>query len=151
MQYHNHKDSPFDLQPLEWILKAEAGLHSLQYLVVAVLRSPKNAQFQTLFLTCLRLWRLSSKFKIHSKGFESNGEALWICQCLFFLSTYWFSYILRPFIFVIPNRNTLYNIGFIKGGVRRKLCLATNLVNEIWKPKVFDYYYRFSCIMLPLL
>ena len=43
MQYHNHKDSPFDLQPLEWILKAEAGLHSLQYLVVAVLRSPKKS------------------------------------------------------------------------------------------------------------
>ena len=34
MQYHNHKDSPFDLQPLEWILNAEAGLHSLKYLVV---------------------------------------------------------------------------------------------------------------------
>ena len=76
MQYHNHKDSPFDLQPLEWILKAEAGLHSLQYLVVAVLRSPKNAQFQTSVLTCSRLWRLSSKFKIHSKGCKSNGEAL---------------------------------------------------------------------------
>ena len=51
-QYHNHKASPFDLQPLEWILNAEAGLHSLQYLVVAVLRSPKNAQFQTSVLTC---------------------------------------------------------------------------------------------------
>ena len=37
--------SPFDLQPLEWILNAEAGLHSLKYLVVAVLRSPKNEQF----------------------------------------------------------------------------------------------------------
>ena len=42
---HNHKASPFDLRPLEWILNAEAGLHSLKYLVVAVLRSPKNAQF----------------------------------------------------------------------------------------------------------
>ena len=39
---HNHKASPFDLQPLEWILNAEAGLHSLKYLVVAVLRSPKK-------------------------------------------------------------------------------------------------------------
>ena len=44
-QQHNHKASPFDLQPLEWILNAEAGLHSLKYLVVTVLRSPKNAQF----------------------------------------------------------------------------------------------------------
>ena len=85
MQYHNHKDSPFDLQPLEWILKAEAGLHSLQYLVVAVLRSPKNAQFQTSVLTCWRLWRLYSKFKIHSRGCKSNGEALWLCYRLFFL------------------------------------------------------------------
>ena len=66
-QYYNHKASPFDLQPLEWILNAEAGLHSFQYLEVAVLRSPKNAQFQTSVLTCWRLWRLSSKFKIHSK------------------------------------------------------------------------------------
>ena len=41
-QYHNHKASPFDLQPLEWILNAEAGLHSLKYLVVAVLTSPKK-------------------------------------------------------------------------------------------------------------
>ena len=31
--------------PLEWILKLEAGLHSLKYLVVTVLRSPKNAKF----------------------------------------------------------------------------------------------------------
>ena len=44
-QFHNHKASPFDLQPLEWILNAEVGLHGLKYLVVAVLRSPKNAQF----------------------------------------------------------------------------------------------------------
>ena len=74
--WHIHKASPFDLQPLEWILNAKAGLHNLQYLVVTVLRSPKNAQFQTSFLTSSRLWRLSSKFKIHSKGFKSNGEAL---------------------------------------------------------------------------
>ena len=71
--WHIHKASPFDLQPLEWILNAEAGL---QYLVVTVQKSPKNAQFQTSFLTCSRLWRLSSKFKIHSKGCKSNGEAL---------------------------------------------------------------------------
>ena len=45
--WHIHKASPYDLQPLEWILNSEAGLHSLQYLVVTVLRSPKNAQFQT--------------------------------------------------------------------------------------------------------
>ena len=51
-QYHNHKASPFDLQPLEWIFNTDAGLHSLQYLVVIVLRSPKNAQFQTSVLTC---------------------------------------------------------------------------------------------------
>ena len=44
-QQHNHKASPFDLKPLEWILNAEAGLHSLKYLVVAVLRSQKNAKF----------------------------------------------------------------------------------------------------------
>ena len=40
-QQHNQKASPFDLQPLEWILNTEAGLHSLQYLVVIVLRSQK--------------------------------------------------------------------------------------------------------------
>ena len=51
-QLHNHKASPFDLQPLEWILNAEAGLHSLKYLVVAVLRSSKNVQFRTLALSC---------------------------------------------------------------------------------------------------
>mgnify|MGYP006896593640 CR=1 FL=1 len=39
--------------------------------------------------------------------FRWNGEVLWLWYCLIFLSTYWFSYILRPFIFVIPNRNTL--------------------------------------------
>ena len=75
-QQHNHKASPFDLQPLEWILNAEAGLHSLKYLVVAVLRSQKNAKFRTSVLRCWRLCRLSSKFKIHSKGCKSNGEAL---------------------------------------------------------------------------
>ena len=30
------------MKPLEWILNAEAGLHSLKYLVVVVLRSPKK-------------------------------------------------------------------------------------------------------------
>ena len=44
-QLYNHKASSFDLQPLEWILNAEFGLHSLKCLVVAVQRSPKNAQF----------------------------------------------------------------------------------------------------------
>ena len=72
----NHKASLFDLKPLEWILNAEAGLHSLKYLVVAVLRSQKNAKFRTSVLRCWRLCRLSSKFKIHSKGCKSNGEAL---------------------------------------------------------------------------
>ena len=52
IQYHNHKASPFDLQPLEWILYAEPGLHSLKYFVVAVLRSTKNAQFRISVLTC---------------------------------------------------------------------------------------------------
>ena len=75
-QLHNHKASLFDLKPLEWILNAEAGLHSLKYLVVAVLRSQKNAKFRTSVLRCWRLCRLSSKFKIHSKGCKSNGEAL---------------------------------------------------------------------------
>ena len=73
---HNDKASPFDLKPLEWILNAEAGLHSLKYLVVAVLRSQKKAKFRTSVLRCWRLCRLSSKFKIHSKGCKSNGEAL---------------------------------------------------------------------------
>ena len=75
-QLDNHKASPFDLQTLEWSLNAEAGLHGLKYLVVAVLKSPKNAQFQTSVLTCWRLCRLSSAFKIHSKGCKSNGETL---------------------------------------------------------------------------
>ena len=48
-QQHNHKASPFDLQPLEWILNAEAGLHSLKYLVVAVLRSQKMQNFELQF------------------------------------------------------------------------------------------------------
>ena len=106
-QLHNHKASPFELQPLEWILNAEVGLHhSLKFLVVAVLRSPKNAQFQTSVLTC---WRLSSKFKIHSKGCKSNGEALWLWYCLIFLSTYWFSDIFSPFKKHILRWNTLYH------------------------------------------
>ena len=35
-QYHNHKASPFDLQPLEWILKLEDSLHSLQHVKTEV-------------------------------------------------------------------------------------------------------------------
>ena len=61
------------------------------FIVVAVLRSPKNAQFWTSALRCWRLCRLSSAFKIHSKGCKSHGEALWLCCRLFFLCIYWFS------------------------------------------------------------
>ena len=42
---HVHKVGTFVFLPLEWILNLEAGLHSLKYLVVAVLRSQKNAKF----------------------------------------------------------------------------------------------------------
>ena len=35
-QYHNHKASPFDLQPLEWILNLEDSLHSLQHVKTEV-------------------------------------------------------------------------------------------------------------------
>ena len=58
----------FVFLPLEWILKLEAGLHHLKYLVIAVLRSPNTAKFRTSVLKCWRLCRLSSMFKIHSKG-----------------------------------------------------------------------------------
>ena len=34
--YHNHKASPFDLQPLEWILNLEDSLHSLQHVKTEV-------------------------------------------------------------------------------------------------------------------
>ena len=57
---------------------------------------------------CWRLWRPASTFKIHSNCCESNGEALWICQCLFFLSTCWLSGILRPLKKHILRWNTLY-------------------------------------------
>ena len=89
-------------------MNLEAGLHILKYLVVAVLRSPKNAKFLTSVLRCWRLCRLSSAFKIHSKGCKSNGEALWLCYCLIFLSTYWFSDIFSPFKKHILRWNTLY-------------------------------------------
>ena len=75
-QFHNHKTSPFDLQPLELILNTETDLHSLKYLVVIVQRSPENAQFRTSILRCCKLCRLSFTFKMHSKGCKSNGEAL---------------------------------------------------------------------------
>ena len=42
----------FVFLPLEWILNLKASLHSLQHLVVLVLRSLKNAQFRTSVLTC---------------------------------------------------------------------------------------------------
>ena len=55
-----------------------------------------------------RLWRPASAFKIYSKGCESNGEALWICQCRFFLSTYLFSDIFSPFKNLLLRWDTLY-------------------------------------------
>ena len=58
-----------------------------------------------------RLWRPASAFKIYSKGCESNGEALWICQCRFFLSTYWFSDIFSPFKNLLLRWDTLYVVG----------------------------------------
>ena len=68
----------------------------------------KNAKFRTSVLRCWRLCKLYSKFKIHSKGCKSNGEALWLCYCLIFLSTYWFSNIFSPFKKHILRWNTLY-------------------------------------------
>ena len=75
-QQHNHKASPFDLQPLEWILNAEDSLHSLQHLKTEVRNLAFFGDLSTATTKYLRLWRPASAFKIHSKGCKSNGEAL---------------------------------------------------------------------------
>ena len=75
-QQHNHKASPFDLQPLEWILNLEDSLHSLQHLKTEVRNFAFFCDLSTATTKYLRLWRPASAFKIHSKGFKSNGEAL---------------------------------------------------------------------------
>ena len=41
----------------------------------------KNAQFQTSILTCWRLCWLASKFKIHSKGKNTNVRTYGTCTC----------------------------------------------------------------------
>ena len=97
MQWHNYKASPFDLQPLESILNLEDSLHSLQHLKTEVRNFAFFCDLNTATTKYLRLWRPASAFKIHSKGFKSNGEDLWLCYRLFFLSTYWFSDIFIPF------------------------------------------------------
>ena len=68
-----------------------------------------------------RLWRPASAFKIYSKGCESNGEALWICQCHFFLSTYWFSDIFSPFKNLLLRWDTLYYMWTIYFADRTKI------------------------------
>ena len=75
-QQHTHKASPFDLQPLEWILNLEDSLHSLQHLKTEVRNFAFFCDLGTATTKYLRLWRPASAFKIHSKGFKSNGEAL---------------------------------------------------------------------------
>ena len=75
-QQHNHKASPFDLRPLEWILNAEDSLHSLQHLKTEVQNCAFLGDLSTVTTKYLRLWRPASAFKIHSKGCKSNGEAL---------------------------------------------------------------------------
>ena len=75
-QKHNHKASPFDLQPLEWILNLEDSLHSLQHLKTEVRNFAFFCDLSTATTKYLRLWRPASALKIHSKGFKSNGEAL---------------------------------------------------------------------------
>ena len=75
-QQHNHKASPFDLQPLEWILNAEDSLHSLQHLKTEVRNFAFFGDLSTATTKYLRLWRSAFAFKIHSKGCKSNGEAL---------------------------------------------------------------------------
>ena len=72
-QQHNHKASPFDLQPLEWILNAEDSLHSLQHLKTEV---QNCAFFGDISTAKIKLWRPASVLKTHSKGCKSNGEAL---------------------------------------------------------------------------
>ena len=93
---HNHKASPFDLQPLEWILNLEDSLHSLQHLKTEVRNFAFFCDLSTATTKYLRLWRPASAFKIHSKGCQSNGETLQLYRRLFFLSTYWFSDIFGP-------------------------------------------------------
>ena len=73
---HNHKASPFDLQPLEWILNAEDSLHSLQHLKTEVRNFAFFCDLSTATTKYLRLWRPAFVFKIHSKGRKSTGEAL---------------------------------------------------------------------------
>ena len=41
----------------------------------------KNAQFRTSILTCWRLCWLASKFKIHSKGKNTNVRTYGTCTC----------------------------------------------------------------------
>ena len=75
-QYHNHKASPFDLQPLEWIFNLEDSLHSLEHLKTEVRNFAFFCDLSTATTKYWRLWRPASAFKIHSKGCKSNGEAL---------------------------------------------------------------------------
>ena len=77
----------------------------------------------------LRLWRPASAFKIHSKGCKSNGEALWLCYCLFFLSTYWFSDIFGPLKKLFLRWDTLYN-----------LTLSTTEAFQSWIPDTFRHF-----------
>merc|ERR1719266_2923041 len=63
-QWHNHKASPFDLQPLEWILNLEDTLHSLQHLKTEVRNFAFFCDLSTATTKYLRLWRPA----LHSKS-----------------------------------------------------------------------------------
>ena len=51
-------------------------LHSLQHLKTEVRNFAFFCDLSTATTNYLRLWRPATAFKIHSKGFKSNGEAL---------------------------------------------------------------------------
>ena len=62
--------------PLEWILNLEDSLHSLQHVKTEVRNCAFFGDLSTATTKYLRLWRPAYAFKIHSKGFKSNDEAL---------------------------------------------------------------------------
>ena len=93
-----------------------------------------------------RLWRPASAFKIYSKGCESNGEALWICQCHFFLSTYWFSDILSTFKKHILRWDTLYTQNSKVVASKKKETEETHRKRDLNDRYIIDKYLPVSIV-----
>ena len=91
-QQHNHKTSPFDLQPLEWILNLEDNPHSLQHVKTEVRNCVIFGDLSTVTSKYWRLWRPASALKIHSKVCKSNAKSYGQMMSLYDYATVLFSY-----------------------------------------------------------